>query len=88
MLQLWDLDNIKSGSWISVPINFNPTKISDFVEQLQNGKEKVVQEFERTYNVSVVIPNTISKENTQEVNDNNLKYVFCWQCFGNDLKPE
>ena len=88
MLQLWDLDIIKSGSWISVPINFNPTKISDFVEQLQNGKEKVVQEFERTYNVSVVIPNTISKENTQEVNDNNLKYVFCWQCFGNDLKPE
>ncbi|MCR4554680.1 MAG: hypothetical protein K5752_07155 [Succinivibrionaceae bacterium] len=51
---------------------FNPTKISELFEQLQNGKEKVVQEFERTYNVSVVTPNTISKENTQEVNDNNL----------------
>lgn len=67
---------------------FNPTKISELFEQLQNGKEKVVQEFERTYNVSVVTPNTLSKENSQEVNDNNLKYVFCWQCFGNDLKPE
>lgn len=67
---------------------FNPTKISELFEQLQNGNENVFQEFERTYNVSVVTPNTIFKKNTQEVNDNKLKYVFCWQCFGNDLKQE